>query len=603
MRLIIGMMCGEILDSDHSILSTNELLESMRYGGYRNPATALAELIDNSFEAKGDKIDVICIDKIDYTMKNNVERLNEVVVIDNGEGMTKDVLWNSLRFGIGTRKKRKGMGRFGMGLPYASMSQCRMVEVYTWQKPGGVFRTYLDLDHIKENNKTEVPEPEPSEIPQKLKDFSDIISKNSGTIVVWSNLDRCVWKKSSTLIGKSEQLIGRIYRKFLNKGKLQIQMVRVTSGNDRYVHKIRPNDPLYLMENSSTPKPWDKECMFVPDGEISYNDIIVKDNQGKEHKVVIRFTLAKDEARRKSESGVQAGNLPYGKHAQSNLGVSVLRGGREINMDQNLIQTYNPLERWWGVEIEFPPGLDEFFGITNNKQDATNFSAMTKYFVKVQDDERVSDDEYEGEEKTMFGIVNTMLRRIRSMRRRIKTQEDSKKSPKDERHQTSNIYTDKTRKRIDDGHKGTTDQQIEKQTKTERIADIKQKITGHVPPSELDQEASNIVENEERVRFQKGELSGSLLFDVSFSGGVEIITINTKHNSYKNLLSVVEDLPGDMTKEQAVNRLKNTEEGLRRLLWSWARMEDEENNEDKRKNLSNTRFKWGVTMDELTDDL
>ena len=602
MRLTIGMMCGEILDSNHSILSTNELLESMRYGGYRNPATALAELIDNSFEAKGNKIDVICIDKIDYTMKNNVERLNKVVVIDNGDGMTKDVLWNALRFGIGTRRERKGIGRFGMGLPYASMSQCRRVEVYTWQKPGGVFRTYLDLDYIQKHHTTEVPEPEPSEIPQELKDFSDIISKNSGTIIVWSKLDRCVWKKSSTLIDKSEQLIGRIYRKLLNKRELQIRMVKITSGNDKYVYVVRPNDPLYLMENSSTPKPWDKECMFEPDGEIPNQSITVKDNQGKEHKVVMRFTMAKDEARNKSE-GLDAGRLPYGKHAQSNLGVSVLRGEREINMDQNLIQTYDPLERWWGVEIEFPPDLDEFFGITNNKQDATNFSAMTKHFVKIQDDERVSNDEFEDEEKTMSIIVNKMLSRIRSMRRRIRAQNKGSNGPKDERYQTNNIFTVKTKKRIDDGHKGTTDQQIEKQTKTERIKDIKQKITGHVPSSELDQEVFDIVENEERVRFQKGELSGSLLFDVSLSGGVEIITINTKHNSYKNLLSVVEDLPGDMTKEQAVNRLKNTEEGLRRLLWSWARMEDEENNEDKRKNLSNTRFKWGVTMDELTDDL
>ena len=597
------MMCGETLPNDHSILSTNELLDSMRYGGYRNPATALAELIDNSFEAKGNKIDVVCIDKIDRSMQNNVERLHKVAVIDNGDGMTKDVLWNALRFGVGTRRKRRGIGRFGMGLPYASMSQCRRVDVYTWQKTGGVFHTYLDLDDIQENNKTEVPEPKPSEIPKEFKKFSDAIFKRSGTIVVWSNLDRCVWKKSSTLIKKSEQLIGRIYRKFLDKGELQIQMVRITSGNDKHVDVVRPNDPLYLMENSSTPEPWNKECMFEPDGEISDKDIMVKDSLGKEYKVVMRFTLAKDEARRQTESGQNAGGLPHGKHANTNLGVSVLRGRREINIDQNLIQTYNPLERWWGAEIEFPPGLDEFFGITNNKQDATNFSAMTKYFVKVQDDERVSDDEPEDEEKIMFSIVKTMLSRIRSMRKRIKTQEEGRRSSKDERHSASNTYTAKTKKRMDEGHVGTTDQQMEKQTKTERLEDIKRKITDHVPPSELDQEASDIVENEERVRFQKGELSGSLLFDVSLSGGVEIITINTNHNFYKNLLSVVEDLPIDMTREQAVNRLKNAKEGLRRLLWSWARMEDEETNEKKRKNLSNTRFKWSETMDELTDDL
>ena len=604
MHLITGMMCGNILHSDHSILSTNELLESMRYGGYRNPATALAELIDNAFEAKGSKMEVVCIDKMDYNMKNNVERLHNVVVIDNGEGMTKDVLWDALRFGVGTRKKRKGIGRFGMGLPYASMSQCRRVDVYTWQKPGEAFRTYLDLDYIQKNNKGQVPEPESSEIPKEFKKFSNIISKRSGTIVVWSNLDRCAWKKSSTLINKSMQLIGRTYRKFLTAGELQIQMIRVSSGKVKSMSVVRPNDPLYLMENSSTPKPWDKECMFMPDGEIPNECFMVKDDQGSEHEVVMRFTLAKDTAR-KPKGGISAGTLPHGQHAQTNLGVSVLRGGRELNMDQNLIRTYDTLERWWGAEIEFPPDLDEFFGITNNKQDATNFSAMTKYYIKVQDDAGVSDDEPEDagsyEEKTMSDIVQKMLKRIRSMRRRIEKQEKGRRTSTDKRHESGTIFTDKTTRRMEDGHVGTTDQQMKEQTREERKDNIKPKIKDHVPPSELDQEASDIVETKERVRFQEGELNGSLLFDISLSGGVEIITINTRHNAYKNLLSVVGDLPNNMTMDQAVGRLKNAKEGLRLLLSSWARMEDEESNEDKRKRLSNTRFKWGEIMDEFLD--
>ena len=77
-----------------------------------------------------------------------------MAVIDNGDGMSKEVLWDSLRFGIGTRRARRGIGRFGMGLPYSSISQCRKVEVYTWQEPGKVISTYLDLDEIKNRNMT-----------------------------------------------------------------------------------------------------------------------------------------------------------------------------------------------------------------------------------------------------------------------------------------------------------------------------------------------------------------------------------------------------------------------------------------------------------------
>ncbi|MXZ93164.1 MAG: hypothetical protein F4Z11_01475 [Cenarchaeum sp. SB0666_bin_15] len=311
------------------------------------------------------------------------------------------------------------------------------------------------------------------------------------------------------------------------------------------------------------------------------------------------------------KGGIVAGNLPHGKHAQTNLGVSLLRGGRELNMDQNLIQTYNPLERWWGAEIEFPPALDEFFGINNNKQDATNFTAMTKHFIRVQDDERVSGDESENTgsdgEEDMSRIVSTMLRRIRSMRRGIKKQEEGRKSIKDERHDKDGspqptVFTSKIENRRAEGHMGTTDQQMIEQTKEERIENVKQKIKDYVPPSELDQKALSIVEDKEKVRFQKGELSGFFLFDINFSGGVEIITINTNHNAYKNLLSLVEDLPNEMTIEEAVVRLTNAKKGLRLLLSSWARMEDEKaHNDKKRKELGDTRYDWCKMMDKFLD--
>ena len=211
-----------MLDNSHSILSTNELLDSMRYGGYRDPAAALAEIIDNSVEAKARTIEVMCIDTTDDYMKRRVERLHRVVVIDNGSGMTKDVLWNALRFGVGTRKDRKGIGRFGMGLPYSSVSQCKRVDVYTWQKLKKIFHTYLDLEDIRKNNKNEVPEPKICDLPIEFRGFSNILPNKSGTVVVWSSLDRCIWRKSSTLISKSEEIIGRTYRKFINEKLLQI---------------------------------------------------------------------------------------------------------------------------------------------------------------------------------------------------------------------------------------------------------------------------------------------------------------------------------------------------------------------------------------------
>ena len=52
----------------HDILGGDDFIDSMRYGGYRSPAHALAELIDNAFEANASKIDVVCKDGIDEAM-------------------------------------------------------------------------------------------------------------------------------------------------------------------------------------------------------------------------------------------------------------------------------------------------------------------------------------------------------------------------------------------------------------------------------------------------------------------------------------------------------------------------------------------------------
>ena len=66
--------------------------------------------------------------------------------------MDADVLRMALQFGNGTHlteETQEGMGKFGMGLPSSSISQCRHVEVWTWQAgPESAIYSYLDLDRI-----------------------------------------------------------------------------------------------------------------------------------------------------------------------------------------------------------------------------------------------------------------------------------------------------------------------------------------------------------------------------------------------------------------------------------------------------------------------
>ena len=206
----------------HEILPPNLAISSMRSSGYRDSAYALAELIDNSIQAGLDvnestNVEVICIDKVEMIAGRRRQRMDQVAVYDNACGMPADVLRIALQFGNGSHKttaNQNGIGKFGMGLPNASISQCCRVDVWSWQN-GECFHSYLDVDEISNGNLREVPEPQPSAVPafwQKL--IRDRISAH-GTLVVWSRLDRIRWKTSGAFLRNTEFLIGRIYRYFL----------------------------------------------------------------------------------------------------------------------------------------------------------------------------------------------------------------------------------------------------------------------------------------------------------------------------------------------------------------------------------------------------
>ena len=60
-----------------------------------------------------------------------------------------------------------------------------------------------------------------------------------------------------------------------------------------------------------------------------------------------------------------------------------MRAERELELDQSLVIQYDPRERWWGVEVDFSPALDDLFGVTNNKQSARNFADLAKNDLEV----------------------------------------------------------------------------------------------------------------------------------------------------------------------------------------------------------------------------
>jgi hypothetical protein len=347
-----------------SIIPPSLAVKAMRDNGYKNAAYALAELMDNSIQAGASLVELMCYEETEYHGGRSRIKISEIGILDNGSGMSKNVLEMALQFGNGTRldeKHQTGIGKFGMGLPASSISQSRKVEVWSWDKnTDSALYTYLDLDEIIKEKMTEVPEPKHKKIPDKWVTISNGISK-SGTLVVWSKIDKCLWKTGKTIITHSENLIGRIYRKFINDGRCKIRMITFNDDGIVLEKDAKPNDPMYLTENTSTPEPYNILPMFQKWGE----DVIIPvEYADKVHNVIIRFSYAKEEAR----PGDSAGSKPYGQHASKNTGVSIVRADREIELSTAWCIHHDVRERWWGVEVEFPPALDEIFGLTNNNK-------------------------------------------------------------------------------------------------------------------------------------------------------------------------------------------------------------------------------------------
>src|SRR5689334_10152361 len=100
----------------YPIICDQNFIVATRDSGYRNLATALAELLDNSIQA-GAKCVRIFVDA-------GTLPCSQIAVLDDGCGMDEVALRTALQFGGTSRfNDRTGQGRFGMGLPNSSLSQ------------------------------------------------------------------------------------------------------------------------------------------------------------------------------------------------------------------------------------------------------------------------------------------------------------------------------------------------------------------------------------------------------------------------------------------------------------------------------------------------
>lgn len=203
--------------------------------------TALADIIDNSITAGATRVDIMADTSSDRPW---------IAVIDNGKGMIEAELIEAMRLGSrNPREERteKDLGRFGLGLKSASLSQCRHLTVFTVRDGQNTCASW-DLDVVAARNTWQIDLHDVSDLPDLM------LPKKQGTVVLWRKLDRLDGGYTHSLsdraavinsaVTAAEQHLRLVFHRFLSGKSPRLSLYL----NNR---RLKPIDP-FAVDNTAT---------------------------------------------------------------------------------------------------------------------------------------------------------------------------------------------------------------------------------------------------------------------------------------------------------------------------------------------------------------
>lgn len=332
--------------------------------GYKHTGTALDELIDNSYEAGASNVHVVLND--DGTGRKN--NATQIAVIDDGSGMIPEMIRVAMLWGGTDRENsRTGIGRFGYGLPSASVSQGRRFEVYSVPEGGRLYMCAIDLDEIQAGQYTSaegditVPEAKPATLPRFVLDYikehlpDGKLTK--GTVVVIDKLDKLTWKAINPLADNLMEHFGVVYHKLRAQFDLFVNSKRV-----------EPIDPLFL----TTGYRWyDLDADRAKALDPLRIDVKHKETREVIGRINVRFSYMPP-----SFGSIDKTKAATGKNANARFrilkeynGFIISRMGRIIEVVRHYdTTTFVNYDRYIKIEVDFDASLDEEFNVPTSKQ-------------------------------------------------------------------------------------------------------------------------------------------------------------------------------------------------------------------------------------------
>lgn len=348
-------------------MQNTNAFESLRASDF-DCYSAYGEIIDNSIQAKATDIRLQFNEKSDRSRKTH--EIAEVWFADNGEGMDSALLSRCLAFGESSRyNDRSGIGRFGVGMILGAIHECRHIEVYS-KREGKWLYTYLDLDDIKDNSMTEIPDPIIKD-PNNDNNFKDFLSfldnEDSGTFVLWRKYDRYT-DKFNIIVNETKFWIGRTFRKFI-WGQVPNHAPVKISVNGEIVKAI---DPLYHTKDKTGFENEEKSELMKP-SSLMWDVPADADSEKTRSKITIDVALLpKGYLQKRGEGGNEFARARF---IDRNEGLSILRNHREVFFGHipharklNGDEADRNISRFIGCEINFMPELDAAFEVKNIKR-------------------------------------------------------------------------------------------------------------------------------------------------------------------------------------------------------------------------------------------
>lgn len=575
------------------IVLTGHALQSLRDSGYSLPA-ALGEVIDNSLEANANNI---TLHFEESQAKSGKRHIHRITMIDDGDGMELDILQRYLQLGFSTRYMQTDtIGKYGVGAKLAALNYGQRIDVWSrTSKDEPWYHVHFDLEEaLEEEKKGEtvgIAPPDTEPLPKNIVSF---LPQDSGTIVLWSKVERLEEGKKAPDAGalKAEitHELSRMFRYFLDDG------IKICVDGTN----LLPHDPLMLMEGTwgdqflvkyysplrkSFEKTGKKPEFPLPDvtkthfpaTRIAREVVNIGQSSCK-----VTITVYPSEVIRKKYATNKKDELTQNLRLEENMGaISFVRLNREINyttLPRIFGERVASSHRFIGIEISFQPELDAYFGVRNVKRGVEPYDDLKRQLRELfsryipeaincinevwGEVSRKSND-HQGEH---YPLLEAAKEANRTMpKSRVKVPVDS--------NQKERIIEDLARDALPGNDE---EKQEERQQYCESIKDL-----------------PFIVESV--------DFPGNLLIDTQHIDGQVIIRINTRHRFYREmwepLRSIATALPESISSDEAAKAARRSIEALTLLIIAYGKAESMD--ENPREHFSELRNDWGKFTDSL----